>query len=120
MFSLKRSIVIFLALLGMFSVGIASANGGGKEKSKGYEVSLRNTTKVGSVVLKAGDYRLKLDGANAVFTKESTGETFTTTGKLETVKDRFDKTGLHQVQDGDQPRIISIELKGTDTVLKFD
>ena len=120
MLNLKRGVVLFAVVLGMLSVGIASANGGGKDKAKNYEISIKSATKVGTVVLKAGDYKLKLDGANAVFTRETSDTTFTTPGKLETATGHFDKTIIHQIQDGDQARIISIELKGTQSLLKFD
>jgi hypothetical protein len=120
MLSLKRSVVFFAVVLGMLSIGIASANGGGKEKAKSYEISVRSATKVGTVVLKPGDYKFKVEGENAVFSKEDSNTSFTTPAKLETVNDHFDKTILHQVQDGDQPRIISIELKGTQSLLKFN
>lgn len=120
MLNLKRSVVFFAAVLGMFSVGMASANGGGKEKAKSYEVSVRSATKVGTVVLKAGDYKLKVEGADVIFTKQGDRTTFTTPGKLETVSSHFDRTSLHQVQEGNQTRIVSIELKGTQSLLKFD
>jgi hypothetical protein len=120
MLKLKNSIVFFAAVLALLFVGVASANGGGKDKAKNYEISVRSATKVGSVVLKPGDYRIKVEGSNAIFSKEDSSTTFTTPGKLETVSSHFDKTILHQVQDGDQARITSIELKGTQSLLKFD
>jgi hypothetical protein len=120
MFNLKKSIVFFAALLGLLSVGIASANGGGKEKAKTYGISVHSATKVGTVVLKPGDYKIKVEGANAIFSKEDSNTSFTTPGKIETVSDHFAQTILHQVQDGDQSRIVSIELKGTQSLLKFD
>lgn len=120
MLNLKKSVVFFAALLGLLSVGIASANGGGKEKAKTYEISVRSATKVGTVVLKPGDYKVKVEGANAIFSKEDSNTTLTTPSTLETVNDHFAQTILHQVQDGDQPRIVAIELKGTQSLLKFD
>jgi hypothetical protein len=120
MLNLKKSIVLFAALLGLLCVGVASANGGGKDKAKNFEISVHSATKVGTVVLKPGEYKIKVEGANAIFIKEDTDTTFTTAGKLETTSGHFNTTILHQVQDGDLLRIVSIELKGTQSLLKFD
>ncbi len=120
MLNLRRSFVFLAVLLGLLTVGIASANGGGKDKAKSYELTLGSATKVGNVVLKPGEYKFKLDGANAVFTKAGSDATFTAPAKLETGTESFSKTLIHQVQDGAQSRIISIALKGTQNTLKFD
>jgi hypothetical protein len=118
--NLKTNFVFFAVLLGLLCVGIASANGGGKDKAKNYEISVRSTTKVGAVVLKPGVYKFKVEGSNAIFTRQGSNTVFTTPAKLETVKEDFDNTMFHQIQDGGESRIISIELKGTQSLLKFD
>jgi hypothetical protein len=118
MLNLKRSSVCIAILLGLLAGGIASAKGGGKAKN--YEITVSSATKVGAVVLKPGDYKLKVEGANAVFTKEGSDATFTAPAKIEEGKEMFDRTLVHQVQDGGQSRIISIALKGTQSLLKFD
>jgi hypothetical protein len=120
MLNLRRSFVFFAVLLGLLTVGIASANGGGKEKAKNYEITVGSPTRVGTVVLKPGDYKFKVEGSNAIFTKSGSDTTFTTPAKIETGTENFDRTMIHQIQDGGQARIISIVLKGTQNTLKFD
>jgi len=116
----KRVFVLFPVLLGLLIVGIASANGGGKDKVKNYELTIGAATKVGSVVLKPGEYKFKVEGTNVVFTKQGNDTAFTVTAKTESAKAEFTKTITHQVQDAGQPRIIAIELKGTQSLVKFD
>ncbi len=117
--NLKRA-WIFAALLGLLCVGIASAADASKGKPKSYGITIGSATKVGSVVLTPGEYKFKVEGDNATFKNEGSGKTFTTPAKLETGKEEFDQTMLHQVKEEGQNRIVSIELKGTQTLLKFD
>ena len=117
---LKKNACVVAALLGLFCAGIASADSGAKNKAKSYDITIGSAAKVGTIVLDRGDYKLKVEGDNATFKKDGSGKTFTTPAKLETAKDEFDRTMIHQVQDGGQSRIISIELKGTQTLVRFD
>ncbi len=120
MLNLKRILLPSVAMLGLLSVVGAS---GATEKAKNYEVSLNTAMKVGSQVLAAGDYKLKLEGSNAVFTRQSNGrnkETFTASATLEAGDAKFDHTTIHSVQDGGQPRITSIELRGGKELLKLN
>ena len=111
---------ILAALLGLLCVGIDSAADSSKGKSKSYGITVGSATKVGSVVLSPGEYKFKVEGDNATFTKEGSGKTFTIPAKLEAGKEAFEQTMLHQVNEEGQKRIVSIELKGTQTLLKFD
>jgi len=115
-----KNTCILSALLGLLCVGMASADNGSKTKSKSYDLILGSNAKIGTEVLQRGEYKCKFDGTNATFTKEGSGKTVTAPAKLETAKDDFDKTMVHYVQDGDQNRIVSIELKGTPTLLRFN
>jgi hypothetical protein len=118
--NLKKNLVCLTVALGLFAVGIPAASAAGKDKVKSFELTVKSDTKVGSVVLRPGDYKFKFEDSNAVFTRQNSGTVYTTAAKLETVKDEFSQTMVHQVKDGDQNRIIGIDLKGTQTQLKFD
>jgi len=124
MLNLKRIVTPSVVMLGLFSVGIVSASGGTAEKTRSYEVSLNTSAKVGTQVLTPGDYKLRLEGANAVFTKQSKKEgdsaTFTAPAKLEAGDEKFAYTAVHTVLDAGQPRIVSIELKGGKDLLKLN
>lgn len=120
MINLKKSLVVLAALLGLLCVGVASADNGSKTKAKRYEITLTSNAKIGAVVLPRGEYKFKFDGTNATFTKEGGGKTYTAPAKLEPGKEDFAQTMMHFVQDGDDIRILSIDLKGTQTLLKFN
>jgi hypothetical protein len=120
MFNLKKSLVYLTLALGLFAVGIPTASAAGKDKPKNYQMTVRSDTKVGSVVLKAGDYKFKFEDSNAVFTRQNSGTVYTAPAKLETGTEKFAQTMIHQVKDGDQSRIIGIDLKGSQDHLKFD
>lgn len=115
-----KTLSLLAALLGLLCAGIASADNGAKAKAKSYAFTVGSDTKVGTVVLTRGEYKVKLEGADAIFTKDGTGKTFNAPAKLESTNEKFDRTRLHLVEDGGQGRIIAIELKGTQTLLKFD
>ena len=65
---MKKFLVV--AGLALSSLTVVSA--------KTYDIVLSNPTKVGSVQLKPGQYKLKVDGANAVFTDANSSKTFST------------------------------------------
>lgn len=123
MLNLNRIFTLSGVMLGLLSVGVVSARGSA-EKARSYELSLNTATKVGTQVLTAGDYKLRLEGANAVFTKQSDRQsskaTVTAPAKLEAGNEKFAYTVIHTVLDAGQPRIISIELKGGKDLLKLD
>lgn len=119
MLNLKRIVISSVVMLGVLSAGVVSVSVAA-EKAKSYQLSLNTATRVGTQVLTAGDYRFRLEGANAIFTKQGNKTTFTTPAKLEASNAKFDHTTIHLVRDGDQPRITSIELGGGKDLLKLD
>ena len=103
-----------LAIFGLVAfscLSIASA--------KSYDVTLSNPTKVGSVQLKAGQYRLKVDGANATFTEVNSSKTFTTPVKVQTTEKKFDQTRVDTTKDSGSDVIKDIELGGSKTKIEF-
>ncbi|MGP8244241.1 MAG: hypothetical protein ACLQVN_06950 [Bryobacteraceae bacterium] len=88
--------------------------------AKVYEIILSSPTKVGNVQLKAGQYRLKINGGNAVFTAVETSKSFTTPVKVENTDQRFEETIVDtSVTDG-TAKVKDIQLGGSKTKLSFD
>src|SRR5881394_1082517 len=106
---MKKFLVV--AGLALSSLTIVSA--------KTYEITLSNPTKVGSVQLKPGQYKLKVDGSNAVFTDLNSAKSFTTPVKVENGDKKFDDTRVQSVKDGQTDRINEIDLGGSKTKLGF-
>ena len=91
----------------------------GIANAKTYDIALSAPMKAGSLQLAAGQYSLKVQGTNAVFTNMQTGKSFTTAVKAETADRKFDVTAvISDTKDGDS-RITSVELGGSTTKLEL-
>jgi hypothetical protein len=87
--------------------------------AKTYDIVVSNPTKVGTVQLKPGEYRLKIDGTNAIFTSVDSSKSFTTPVKVENVDQKFDQTKMETTKDGDTDKLNEIDLGGSHTKLGF-
>ena len=101
---------LIIAVLAVCSLAVVNA--------KSYGIILSNSTKVGTLQLKPGEYRVKVDGVNAVFTDRDY-KTFTTPVKVETNDKKFDATRVESTKDGDTDRVVEIDLGGSATKLGF-
>jgi hypothetical protein len=101
--------ILLIATLAL--AGIANA--------KSYDITLPAPTRAGSIQLAAGQYSLKIQGSNAVFTNVQTGKSFTAPVRLETADKKFDVTSVTtDTKDGDN-HITSVELGGSVTKLEL-
>jgi hypothetical protein len=97
-----------LLLIGTLALaGIASA--------KSYDIVLSAPAKAGSVQLAAGEYSLKVQGSNAIFTNVETGKSVTAAVKVENGAKKFEQTAV----DSTGNQIKSIELGGSNTMLEL-
>ncbi|HWC99939.1 MAG TPA: hypothetical protein VG456_24435 [Candidatus Sulfopaludibacter sp.] len=87
--------------------------------SKSYDINLSNPAKAGSVVLAPGQYKLQVQGTNAVFTDQKTRKTFTAPIKVETSAKKYQFTSVDTAPDAGSEKITSIELGGSTTQLAF-
>jgi hypothetical protein len=98
---------------------IASLALAGIVNAKSYDITLSTPVKAGSVQLAAGQYSLKVQGTNAIFTNMQTGKSFTTAVKAETADKKFDVTAvISDTRDGDS-HITFVELGGSTTKLEL-
>src|ERR1051325_35910 len=109
LYLMKKLFVV--GLLSLASLAILSA--------KTYTITVSNPTKVGSVQLKAGQYKLKVEGSNAIFTDVNNQKSVTTPVKVETSEKKVDSTRVQSTKDGDAERIQEIDLEGSTTKLTF-
>jgi uncharacterized protein (AIM24 family) len=107
---MKKTFVLAIAL-GFFSFLFAG--------TKKYEVVLSSPTQIGSVKLAPGDYTVKVEGANAVFTNRENDKSVSAPVKVETGNKKFDVTAVKSTQEGDSATLQSIELGGSTTTLEF-
>jgi hypothetical protein len=86
---------------------------------KSYDVIFSAPATVGSVKLAAGEYKVKVDGANAVFTDSKTFKTVSTPVKVETGTKKFQFTAVDATKAEGVDKINAIELGGSSTKLAF-
>src|SRR6204780_3073142 len=100
-------------MIGVFAVASLAFAGG-----KTYNVTLSKPSKVGSLQLLAGNYQLKVDGANAVFT-DAKRHSFSTAVKVENGSKKFEYTAVDSTESGATELVHSITLGGSATKIEF-
>ncbi len=100
-------------LIGVFAIASLAFAGG-----KTYNVTLSKAAKVGSLQLLAGNYQLKVDGPNAVFT-DAKRHTFSTAVKVENGAKKFEYTAVDSTETGATELVHSITLGGSATKIEF-
>ena len=85
---------------------------------KSYDVIFSSPAKVGGVQLAAGEYKVKVDGANAVFT-DSKSKTVSAPVKVETGSKKFPYTAVDATKEGTVDKVNAIEFGGSTTRLEF-
>jgi hypothetical protein len=106
----KKSLLI-TGVLALSSLPLASA--------KSYDIILNGPAKAGSLQLAPGEYKLKVEGTNAVFTDTQTDKSYTEPVKVEKADKKFDSTMIESRIDGKMENIHSIDLGGSPTKLEF-
>ena len=68
--------------------------------------------------LKAGEYKVKVDGTNAVFTDKQF-KSVTAPVKVEQARKKFQYTAVDASKEGDVDKVNAIEFGGSNTRLEF-
>jgi hypothetical protein len=103
--------LLIVGALTLSSLGIASA--------KSFDVVLGAPTMAGNVQLKAGEYKLKIEGSQAVFTDAESSKSFTVPVKVENADKKFDQTTVETTSQNGMDNIRVIDLAGSTTKLEF-
>ena len=104
--------LLLLGVLAMSIVSIASA--------KSYNIAFHSRITVGTEKLAAGEYTLKVEGSNAVFTNVGSNKSVTAPVKIENGDKKFAVTSVETDGEGDAQHIIDIQLGGSTTKLEFN
>jgi hypothetical protein len=88
--------------------------------TKSYGFTLGSPATVGSTELKPGEYKVKLDGAQAVIHDEQTGKSVTVPVKVEHNGAKYEQTTVQSNTKDGKDRIFEIHLGGSDTKLQLD
>src|ERR1700692_4528431 len=103
--------VFIIGALALASLNIASA--------KTYDIRLDGATKVGNTELKAGQYKVKVDGSQVVFTDTENLKSFTAPVKIENSDRKFDETMTTTQNQNGTASLREIDLGGSTTKLEF-
>jgi hypothetical protein len=87
--------------------------------TKTYDIHLYSPAVAGTVQLPAGDYKLKVDGPNAVLTDVNKNETYTIAVKIGTAEKKFDQTRVVTAASDGATHLKVIEIGGSTTRLEF-
>src|SRR5215472_13428447 len=79
----------FVSFAGVLAISVAAF-----AASKTYDVKLAGPAQFGGAQLKAGEYKVKVDGANATFTPENSGKSVTVPVKLEAGQMKYQYTAV--------------------------
>jgi hypothetical protein len=101
--------LLIVGALTLASLGIASA--------KSYDITLSAPAMAGATELKPGEYKLKLDGSQAVITGQQNTKSVTVPVKVENSDKKFDYTTVESAKQGGMDTIQAIDLGGSNTRL---
>src|ERR1035441_3827453 len=100
---MSKNLLFGIGLLSLLSLGVASA--------KTYHVTLSESYTVGTTQLKAGDYKLVVNGSTAAL-EDGQGRV-EANGTLESEAQKFDDTAVVSNNANGTPHLRAIELGGT-------
>jgi hypothetical protein len=103
--------LLVIGALALSTLTLASA--------KTYDIMLTQASKAGSVQLAPGEYHLKLQGNNVIFTNLDSNKKYTVPVKVENSDKKYDVTAVDTNSSGGSSTVESIELGGSTTKLGF-
>jgi hypothetical protein len=101
--------LLIVGALTLSSLGIASA--------KSYDIVLNAPAMAGATELKPGEYKLKVEGSQAVFTDAGSAKSVSVPVKVENSGKKFDYTSVESSNQGGMDTIQAIDLGGSNTRL---
>jgi hypothetical protein len=108
---MKLRSLLLTGALALSSISLLSA--------KSYDIILSSPAQAGSLHLAAGEYTVKVQGTNAVFTKVDSGKKVTAPVKVEKTGKKFDYTAVESTNVNGTEQVKGIELGGSTTLLQF-
>jgi hypothetical protein len=84
------------------------------------DIHFSSKTKIGSLVLPAGDYSLTVKESVAQLKDEASGKVSKTAVKAQAGDVKFRQTIVNAVNENGESRVRSIEVGGSNTTLVFD
>jgi hypothetical protein len=101
--------LLIASVLTLATLGIASA--------KSYDITLATPAMAGATELKPGDYKLKVEGSQAVFTDQENSKSFSVPVQIENGNRKFNQTAVESTKQNGMDQINAIDLGGSNTRL---
>ena len=108
---MKRKPMLLASALMLAGLSLASA--------KSHSISLSEPVTAGAVHLDKGQYKVTLEGTNAVFTDKMTGKSTTVQGKVQNSGAKHDRTAVLTTKTESGDVLTAIEIGGTDETIHF-
>jgi len=105
--------------LKMLCVGVLILSTFALARAKSYDVSFSEPMKAGNVTIDPGQYRLMIEGSNAIFGNTRDGKAFTVPVKMESSNTKFAYPAWQTLDQGGAKILESMDLGGTTTKLEF-
>jgi hypothetical protein len=102
--------LLIVGALGLSSLAFAG--------TKSYDIILNSPAMAGNNTLPPGEYRLKVEGNQAVFSQNS--KTWSVPVKIENAGQKFAQTTVESSTKGDMDTIHAIDLGGSTTKIEFE
>jgi hypothetical protein len=106
---MTKKTLLVVGALSLCSLGIASA--------KSYDIVLSTAAMAGSTELKPGEYKLKVEGSQAVFTGAQDSKSIAVPVKVENNDKKFNYTTVETSNQDGMDNIRAIDLGGSNTRL---
>ncbi len=103
----------------LFAIGALSVCSLAIGIAKTYDIHILNPTKAGALELRPGEYKLKVEGNNVVFTEVNSSKKFTTPAKMEEASQKFDQTRVETTKQGETDILQEVDLGGSRTKVEF-
>lgn len=107
---MTKTSLLFLGALALSTVAFASP--------KSYEILLTSATHAGANQLAAGEYRVEVQGSNAIFTNLDNRHSFVAPVKIATTQ-KHQETAVEIQNDPGNSHITAIDLGGSNETLQF-
>lgn len=86
--------------------------------TKSYTIWLDTPTKAGPVELVAGQYKVQVEGSNALLKNQDNGKSYTIPVKVETAAHKYEQSAVVTTKKGDSTLLDSIQLGGSTTKIE--
>jgi hypothetical protein len=108
-----RKLASFVLAAGLGLVALCSANAGT------YEILLPQSIYAGTVLLAPGQYRVTVDGSNAIFQEVRSERSFHAAVRVEDAGVPYEITRIRTSKNAGVERMDAIEFEGTGTKIEF-